>query len=212
MVLEQPRVYGTSMRVDPYCSTTPRFLGVVDANALLSSVRDDCRKGEHCRSRLLRMTGGLTVALYASDHVYWEVYEHLDRIARWSKVPIEVLRARFEKQYLPAMRFVMVDVQDIVDPQVLAINDPDDVPSGQLTKLLGPCIVFSEDRDLRRPGLAPEDWRQVAHFAVDGVTGQRTTGSVIALPLQSGVELAKFVGRRTGLSPWLIGGLVAGGA
>lgn len=34
-----------SMRLDPYCSLTPRFLVVVDANAILSSVDNDCRKG-----------------------------------------------------------------------------------------------------------------------------------------------------------------------
>ncbi len=34
-----------SMRLDPYCSLNPWFLGVVDANAILSSVDNDCRRG-----------------------------------------------------------------------------------------------------------------------------------------------------------------------
>jgi hypothetical protein len=29
--------------LDPYCSFTPRFLGITDTNALLSSVDNDCR-------------------------------------------------------------------------------------------------------------------------------------------------------------------------
>lgn len=80
---------------------------------------------------------------------------------------MEVLRARFEANYLPRLRFVTVSTADVVDPQVLAISDPDDVPTGQLAKLVAPCIVFSEDRHLRQPGLAPEDWRAVTACAID---------------------------------------------
>jgi hypothetical protein len=52
-----------SMRLDPYCSLAPRFHGVVDPNAILGSVDNDCRKGPHWRSRLLRMASGGTVVL-----------------------------------------------------------------------------------------------------------------------------------------------------
>jgi hypothetical protein len=38
---------------------------------------------------------------------------------------------------------------------VLAITDPDDVPTGQLAKLIALCAVFSEDKHPRKPGLAP---------------------------------------------------------
>lgn len=210
---EQFMAVARQLRLDPYCSQVPRFLGLPDANALLSSIDNDCRNG--WRSRLLRMTDRETAFLYAANHVYWEIYEHLPRVAQWSKVPVVVLRSRFETEYLPVLRFVTVDASEIVDPQVLAITDPDDVPTGQLAKLIAPCIVFSEDRHLRLPGLAPADWRAVAQFAVDvveGATGQRVTANAATLPLQGGVELIKFLGRRTGLSPWLIGGIVAGGA
>jgi hypothetical protein len=171
------------------------------------------RKGPFCRSRLLRMTDASTATLYAADHICSEVYEHLPKIARWSKVPLGVLRSRFEKEYLPALRFVTVDSSDVVDPMVLAIPDPDDVPTGQLAKLIAPCVVFSEDKHLRLPGLAPEDWLSVAQFAIDlveGATGQRIPVNAATLPVSSAVELIKFVGRRTGVSPWLIGGIVAG--
>jgi hypothetical protein len=45
MEYEQVTDILASMRRDPYCSPTPRFLGVVDANAILGSVDNDCRKG-----------------------------------------------------------------------------------------------------------------------------------------------------------------------
>jgi hypothetical protein len=204
-----------SMRLDPYCSLAPRFLGVVDANAILSSVDNDCRKGPHWRSRLLRMASGGTAVLYAPDHVYTEVYRRMPKITRSSPVPLAVLRERFEAEYLPVLRYVTVDTSAIVNPQVLAITDPDDVPTGQLAKLIAPCVVFSEDKHLRKPGFAPPAWREAAQFGVDlveGVTGQRITGNLATLPFRGGAELVAFLGRKTGISPWVIGAIVAAGA
>jgi hypothetical protein len=102
----------------------------------------------------------------------------------------------------------------VADPQVLAISNPDDVPTGQLAKLIAPCVVFSEDKHLRKPGLAPPAWREAAQFAVDlveGATGQRVTGNVAALPFRGGYELAAFPSRKTGISSWAIGGIIAAG-
>lgn len=73
--------------------------------------------------------------LYAPDHVCGEVYRRMPRIARSSPVPLDVLRARFEAEYLPALRYITVDTTAIADPQVLAITDSDDVPTRQLAKL-----------------------------------------------------------------------------
>ncbi len=156
-IMDYEQVTGilASMRLDPYCSLTPRLLGVVDANAILSSVDNDCRKGPHWRSRLLRMTSDGTAVLYAPDHIYTEVYRRLPKIARSSPVPLDVLRERFEASTCPYLRYVTVDTAAIADPQVLAITDPDDLPTGQLAKLIAPCVVFSEDRHLQaRPGTA----------------------------------------------------------
>lgn len=202
-------------RLDPYCAERLRFLGVVDANAILSSVDNDCRKGNGWQSRLLRMTDGGAAALYAPDHVYGEVYRRLPRIAKHSPVPIDVLRTRFEENYLPALRFVTVDMTYVVDPQVLAITDPDDAPTGQLAKLIAPCVVFSEDKHLRRPGLAPANWREAAGFGVDVVEGaqaQAATATLPVIPARIAIEIIKAVSPRLGISPWLLGGaLIAGG-
>ena len=129
-------------------------------------------------------------------------------------MPLDTLQVRFETQHLPTLRYVTVDTADIADPQVLAITDPDDVPTGQLAKLIAPCVVFSEDRHLRKPGLAPPQWREAAQFAVDlveGTTGQRVTGNLATLPFRGGAELARFLGRKTGISPWIIRGIVMAG-
>jgi hypothetical protein len=190
---------------------------VVDANALLSSVDNDCRKGPYWRSRLLRMTDRGTAALYMTDQVYGEVYGKLSRMATCSPVPVDVLRTRFEETYLPVLRLVRVEAGNIVDPQVLAITDPDDVPTGQLAKLIAPCVVFSEDRHLRLPGFAPDDWRSAAQYVVDlmeAATREHAAThriDVASMPLSVVIELIKYVGRRTGIPPWLLGGIVIGG-
>ncbi|HEX3955939.1 MAG TPA: hypothetical protein VHZ03_04820 [Trebonia sp.] len=167
--MEYEQVTGilAGMRLDP-CLLAPRFLGLIDANAILSSVDNDGRKGPHWRSRLLRMTSGGITVLYAPDHIYTEVYRRLLKIARSSPVPLDVLRERFEAEYLPVLRCVTVDTAVIADPRVLAITDADDVSTEQLAKLIAPCVVFSEDRHLRshawprrhggRPRSSPSTW------------------------------------------------------
>jgi hypothetical protein len=163
------------------------------------------------------MTDRGTAALYMTDQVYGEVYRHLPKVAQWSGVPIDVLRARFEEHYLPVLRLVTVDTTHVLDPQVQAITDLDDVPTGQLAKLIAPCVVFSEDRHLRLPGLAPDDWRMIAHCAVDLVEAASRqyaaagTVKVAGLPLYGAMELIKLVSRRTGVPTWLLGTVAAGG-
>lgn len=70
-----------------------------------------------------------------TDHVYGEEYRRMPRSARSSPMPLDVLRARFEADYLPALRQITVDTITIANPQVLAITDSDDVPTRLLAEL-----------------------------------------------------------------------------
>lgn len=207
----QPALGARREPLDPYAARPLQLLGVVDTNVLLSSIDNDCRKGY--RSRLLRMSDNGAVVLYAADHVYDEMYERLPRFAQSSPVPLASLVEHFEEAYLPALRFVTVSDVDTPDPQVLAITDPDDIPTGRLAMLIAPCVVFSEDKHLTRPGLAPERWRDVAKSAVDigeGVRDQTNMINVAALPVQGIAGLVTLTGRRFGISPWVIGGAALG--
>jgi len=198
--------------LDPYSTRAPHLVGIVDANTLLSSVDNDCRNAGWS-SRLRRMTARGATVLYAADHVLDEVYEHLPTIAKSSPVPLATLRARFEDEYLPALRFVTVSDADAPDPQVLAITDPDDVPTGKLAKLIAPCVVFSDDKDLKDPGFAPKRWLDAAEAAVnvaEGFGDQTTTMNVAALPVRAMVGLITFSGRKVGISPWVLAGVVLG--
>lgn len=197
--------------LDPYSSSAPHLVGIVDTNALMSSIENDCRHGN--RSRLLRMSDNGTAVLYAADHVYDEMYERLPRFAERCKVPLAPLVERFEGVYLPALRFVAVSDMGAPDPQVLAITDPDDVPTGVLAKLIAPCVVFSEDRHLKKPGLAPKEWRKAAASAVDiaeGFRGQAVIVNAAVLPLRGVAGLLTFSGRKVGVSPWALGCIAVG--
>ncbi len=159
------------------------------------------------------MSDNGSAVLFAADHVYSEMYERLPRFAARCKVPLAPLVERFEEDYLPALRFVTVSDVDAPDPQVLAITDPDDVPTGLLAKLIAPCVVFSEDKHLKKPGLAPKEWRKAAAFAVDiaeGAQGQTVTMNAAALPFRLGTVLLTAAGRKLNVSPWLLAGLVLG--
>jgi hypothetical protein len=200
--------FARPMPLDPYSTSVPHLVGIVDTNTLLSSVDNDCRN-EGWSSRLRRMTVGGATVLYAADHVLEEAYEHLPRIAESSPVPLAALRARFEEEYLPVLRFVAVSDMDIPDPQVLAITDPDDVPTGKLANLIAPCVVFSDDQDLKEPGFAPERWLDAAADAVkvaEGFGKQAVTVNNAALPIRGAVGLLTFSGRKVGVASWILGG------
>lgn len=200
-------------RLDPYCRETLRFISITDTNALLSSIDNDCRKGY--RSRLLRMSDSGAVVLYAADHVYWETYEHLPKFAKRSSVPLEVLRAHFENEYLPALRFVTVSDIDPLDSQVLGITDPDDVPTGILAKLIAPCLVFSDDNHLKKPGFAPKDWQKAAKSGLDvseGASDQNTQAAVAVLPFRATYHLTRATSVKIGVSPWILAAMLLGAA
>jgi predicted nucleic acid-binding protein len=204
MVNEQVTDGAQWTHFDPYCSGTSRLIAITDTNALFSSIVHDSRTGR--RSRLLKMTASGTSVLYAPDHVYDEVYEHLPDISEASGRPVSHLRAQFEEHYLPILRFVTVADEQITDPQVLAISDPDDVPTGQLAKLISPCIVFSDDKHLRKPGFAVANWPKIAGHAVDlaeGLSKQNVAGGVVAAPGYVVTGLIRFFSRQLGTSPWL---------
>lgn len=198
--------------LDPYSRLTPKFIGVVDADVLLSSVKNDCEHGADWRSRLLRMTDQRKSFLFAADHVYFEVYRGLPKIAKSSTASLSELRSRFEEQYLPAVRFVSMSAEQPCDEQVALVTDPTDVPTAQLARLVAPCVVFSGDQHLRKPGIAPSNWRSVAGAGVaiaDASLRASVATNSVALPVQGAARLVRVMADRVGLPPWLVLSLTA---
>ena len=199
--------------LDPYSAGCPRFVTVADADALLSSIDNQCRTGR--RSRILRLATSGTTKVFVEDHVYGETYRGMAKVARSSPVPEELFRRCLEDEYLPVLTWVERDADPLTDARVGLVTDETDVPTAELASLIAPCVVLSGDRHLRRPGIAPDDWRLAAgHGAeIDRAVGEQQ-GIVMAagspaLVVVGGVKLAERVGIPWWLSLLLMGAGVA---
>lgn len=190
----------------------PRFITVVDTDALLASVDNHTRSSRP--TRILRMTNAETSYLYAADHVYREVYARLPKIAATTPSSLDDLRACFEQQYLPQLVFVTVFADNEPGDRVGAVTDVTDRPTAILADLVAPCLVLSGDKHLRKSGFAPTDWRAAAHHGAavaDANLHLQSTTSAVALPVVGAVAGVSALGRRIGVAPWLIATLVACG-
>lgn len=133
--------------------------------------------------------------MYAPDHVYHEIYEHLPKLVVTGSASLEQLTVQFETEYLPVIRFVTLSTLEYLDPKVLAIPDLDDQPTGQLAQLIAPVVVYSEDKKgLIRPGFAHPEWRATTGWAAsiaevageERVTATVLSGSIVGISSISG--------------------------
>lgn len=187
------------MTLDPYATGALKFVIVVDADALLSSIENHCRTGR--RSRILRLADSRNSAVFAEDHIYEETYRGLDKFAARGAVSLDALLTCFEEEYLPQLRWVQTDGDGIGDSRVAMVTDDTDVPTAELASLIAPCLVLSEDRSLRRPGFAPEQWRVAAGHGTEILAGagmQEAGTMIVGLPpvalVGGGIKLGEKVG------------------
>lgn len=182
-----------------------KIIAIVDTNVVLSCIRHDCLKGK--KSQLLQSTLFGSTALYAAEHVYHEIYEHLPKFVVAGSVSLAQLTARFESEYLSVIRFVTLSTLEYLDPQVLAIPDLDDRPTGQLAQLLAPAVVYSEDKKgLIRPGFAHPEWRATTSWtaSVARITGEeRVTASLVSGAIVGVSSISNAFGRKFKLPRWL---------
>jgi hypothetical protein len=194
-------------RPAPYARGVPRFLSVVDSDALLSSIDNHCRTNRP--SRIARLAHSHRAEVFAPDHVYGEVYAGFAKVAKSSPCTAGQLRSLFEEAYLPHMRWVTIASAGLeIDERVQAVLDIDqtDAPTAQLASLVGPCLVLSGDKSLRTPGFAPQEWRPAAGSAVMVVAAEANregATSAVGLTLVGAVAGTVKLGNRLGL-PWFI--------
>ncbi|GAA3164025.1 hypothetical protein GCM10010531_15240 [Blastococcus jejuensis] len=201
------------VRLDPY-SSTPGVPAVLDADALLSSIRHHALND--WPSRIARFSEGGRLPVLASEHVYWEVYKGLPKHAAETGLSIDALRACFETAYLPHIRWVRVASGFGHDERVLLVTDMTDVPTAHLASLIAPCVVLSEDKSLRRPGFAGNQWREVAGSTVavaETLAHQQGLALGVSLPTVGSFKAATAFSRRIQLPGWvgalaLVGGVV----
>jgi predicted nucleic acid-binding protein len=203
-------VYGS---VDRWFPNNPRTIAVVDTDALLSSIDNDCRSGRD--SSIVQMSRFGTVRLYAADHVYDELHHKLPKFVR-PDVALEQLEQRLDS-YLQLISFVDVpeghDLQR--EAQVAAVTDESDVPTAVLATLLAPCVVLSGDKHLRRPGFAPDEWRPVARSGrdvADGDTHVLGVSLAVVGPSAGLVLAGRWTAAKLEMPSWVPLAILAGGA
>jgi hypothetical protein len=187
-------------------------IGVIDTDALMNDLKARVR-GLVFDSVFTSRLGGRPGPWYASTHVLTEMYQEdplffPDKFHKLCAQSIEqgwptgaaTFRQVFEADYLRSIRFVDVTGVLMDSHMALAVEtfDAKDKPTGQLAALLAltECVVYSHDRDLRRPKIAPPDLSPVLaavkalHLA--GVVPQSIEfkGTVTALSMNAAVEAA----------------------
>lgn len=206
---------GRLLQPDPYARGLPKFLTVVDSDALLSSIDNHCRTNRP--SRIARLARSDRVEVLAPDHVYGEVYDGFRKIAKSSPCTVEQLRSLFEEGYLPYIRWVKEDSAGFEgDDRIQAVLDIDDtdVPTAQLASLIGPCLVLSGDKSLTTPGFAPNQWRSAAGSAITMVTAEASSegaAGAVGMPVVGVVAGTVKLGNRFGV-PWFLSVALLGGS
>jgi hypothetical protein len=138
--------------------------------------------------------------LFAAEHVYREVTDHLDRVIAESGRDVALAEKIWTAEYLPRIRFVSIDAAQlsVFDARIASVlqRDPDDAPAAALAVVLG-TRVLSEDSDLRDPGLATgRPWLQFVTASKDVTVGQ-TANFGLALTTTLSANFVGALGKRS---------------
>jgi len=128
---------------------------VADADVLLGDACDVLVTGQ--RSELLRaIDAGAAVALM-SERAFHELGWMSAKAARGRSVDHQALRELIDAEYLPRVPVVITPAPNTEHwmPDAGDIRDPHDVAHVQLARLINARAVYSHDKHLRRPRLAP---------------------------------------------------------
>ena len=164
-------------------------VGAVDADMLFGDAAETLRTG--VESVFLDAIDAGTVAAVMSDRAFHELGWMSARAARGHAVDHDALRSTITAEYLPRIPVAVVpepppasgpEARGVAEhstawmPDASDIKDPKDVPHGQLARLVLATVVFSHDKDLRKPGYAPRFRRdfdeRLGHL--ETITAQRT--------------------------------------
>lgn len=171
---------------------------VVDTDVLLGdacSVLADRRK----RSELLRALDASTAIAVMSEQTFHEFGWMSAVAARARGVDHDDLRALISDTYLPRIPIVVTPAIDAGHwmPDAYDIADPDDIAHVQVARLISARAVYSHDKHLRRPGVAPS--------TRPTTTGASSTSGCFPLAVKSSAELhspaASPVPEQPGLFP-----------
>lgn len=174
------------LTLDPIESVADTFgpeVLVADADVLLGDACDVLASGQ--RSRLLRAIDAGAAIGVMSEQAFHELGWMSAKAARGRGVDHDDLRAVIEADYLPRIPVVRTPAVDSLHwmPDASDISDPGDVPHVQVARLINARAVYSHDKHLRRPLLAPAtrpDFDQrFAHLLAAAAEREVAQGTVI---------------------------------
>jgi hypothetical protein len=168
-------------------------IGVLDTNTIFNDIVYQLRHGRQMGAMVASSRAG-AVRLFASSHVYGEVYRRASTQERRG-FPAEQLLELFEERYLPQIRFVDVAGLPIgANARAVEAADPDDLPTAVLALALAPCHVYTDDPDLTDAGFGQQrNWLGLVRSAERAMQVDQTM-LVLA-------ELARWGWRK--LAPWI---------
>jgi hypothetical protein len=130
-------------------------VSVIDTDALLGDACDALLTG--VQSRILAAIDGGAARIVMSDVAFFELGRMSAKCSRGRGVNDGDLRKEIQEQYLPRIPVVRVPSANsgCWMPSADEVKDPDDRAHVQVPRLITARVVYSHDRDLRRPGFAP---------------------------------------------------------
>jgi len=125
---------------------------VADANVLRNDILYACRHDQ--RTSLVTAANAGVLRLFCASHVPEEVEEHAAGWAADAGVDLQNFIGRWRSEYVPLLRCVSVPYELVTDLEwdwlePLRQEDPDDVPSAALARLLGAFYLSEDGRALR---------------------------------------------------------------
>lgn len=142
---------------------------VADADALLL---DACGVLAGTPSKLLGAIDLSVARAVMSRRAFWELGWMSAKCARFHNVSDTDLRELLEREYLPRIPVVVLPGLGSGQwvPDASDVPDPDDVEHVQVARLISARMIYSHDRDLRRPGFAPATWAdydaRIGHLSI----------------------------------------------
>ncbi|MFF0206224.1 hypothetical protein [Streptomyces sp. NPDC005017] len=164
-----PRLVPSGSAINPMLLDRPMLLPVLDANALLVEACALAKTGGR-QDRVTALAVTRRATPYIAPHIRGEVGEHLAKMAADFEVSERLARRVLDRQILPALRVVDLEIRDHLAPQTRHIlrvdremprkyrGDPDDAPTMALAEFLAPCVIVSQDSVFSRFGFAVIDW------------------------------------------------------
>ncbi|MFF9063107.1 hypothetical protein ACF09K_31080 [Streptomyces sp. NPDC014882] len=164
-----PLLIPSGSAINPMVLDRPMLLPILDANALLAEACALAKNNGRCNS-VTALAATRRATPYIAAHVPGEVDEHLPKMAAHFEVPERQARHVLNRQILPALRVVDLEIRDHLSPRTRHIlhvdpdmprkyrGDPDDAPTMALAEFLGPCVIVTQDNVFHHFGFAVIDW------------------------------------------------------